>query len=152
MKLDGPDRKVLMEYFHPRLDRAFSYLTDAVYTKYRNVLITHKQTDLTDQITKYIWLEMGSLLMDVYLLARLVYYSKSQQKTGGVSVVYVGDFHRTNYVEVLSKIYGQPSFNRNHTIFIKSARFRCVDLSPHVDVTKKTDLWPFIQDMLKKLI
>ena len=96
--------------------------------------------------------------MDTYLLARLIFYV-NKQTAGGLTVVYVGEYHKVEYANALAKLYGPPVFNRNEIWNVGGDKFRCVDLGPtqnkNHELSENVRFWdkggPMDRQLLSKL-
>ena len=90
-------------------------------------------------------LNVGLIVMDVYLLSRLLRYVE-KQKTNGISVIFCGEAHCINYVRFLQRLYGPPVFHRASTDFMRNLKsYRCIDVRRSMPVqfeyNPKPDFW-----------
>ncbi|GLC52155.1 hypothetical protein PLESTB_000588800 [Pleodorina starrii] len=56
--------------------------------------------------TIFMELIVQTIMMDIYLLARLLSYTHQPQSTGGTTIVYAGDYHISVYADFFARYFG----------------------------------------------
>ena len=134
-KVSKSDADVILAHARDELKQNFALITDKDYAAY----VSAKSHKVTQDVFLSLHLAFGVVLMDAYLMARMLYYIRTAQTAGGLTVVYAGNYHREQYALMLQKIYGKPILHVKPTPFSIATRqhqLRCLDLKAQTQLTR----------------
>lgn len=121
MKLSKNDREILLRY-HEDVIRDFKKWYPTVYKQQRAMFIKDKQ--LQNKTLSNIYLEVTSHLMDMYHLARMLYYKNKND----IIVSYTGEAHTKNYETFFKYYYKMDEILVDQGRETKNSRQRCVSI------------------------
>ena len=152
------DADIILAHARDELKQTFAFITDKDYAIYVDMLLSTENEknkndpnlSITREMFKALYVNFGSILMDAYLMARMMFYIRTAQTAGGLTAVYVGDYHREQYALMLRKIYGEPRLHVNTTLIsILRLRARCLDLKAPMRLTRTIPAGHLISSGLK---
>lgn len=134
LKLSVKDRKILMAYHHKKTQELFKQYEDN-YNK------TIKKIQQTNDLTKcpkvyftmiaYYLLYYSAHVMDIYALARMIYYIRTTNSEN--FVFYAGAAHTRNYARFFSEFWPKEATLVHHQEFKKkSTNYRCMNIPKKV--------------------
>ena len=153
-KVSKSDADVILAHARDKLARTLAVISDKDYAVYVDVLLSDKNDgSVLDNLYKALYAELGTIIMDAYLMSRMMYYIRTAQTAGGLTVVYAGDYHREQYALMLRNIYGEPRLHVKWTVFsvvvTKRHKLRCLDLEASTQLKQTMPPGSYISSTLK---
>ena len=152
-KVSKSDADIILAHARDEFKQNFALITDNDYAVYVNMLLSKKndyKLSIKKDMFEALYVNFGSILMDAYLMSRMMYYILTAQTAGGLTVVYAGDHHREQYALMLQKIYGEPRLHVKSTLLsIMRLKARCLDLKAPTRLTQTIPPGHYISRTLK---